>query len=266
MDTQLSTAEPRPKQSAAIAAGLVYARLHMRVLPLAAGQKVPCIKDWSRKASDDPGVVAQWVADFSAANIGWAMGGGLVGLDFDTKTGGMETLARIEAKRGALPRTVEARTPSGGRHFVYRTGLPVPNAVGVLPGLDLRGAGGQLVVAPSRTAAGLYRWVNPPWTTAVAPAPAWFPALLSMARPRSKRISDDQWVELLSSLAEGRRNEGLTRIAGHLFSVTTSGLAGQLVRVINAQCCRPCLDDGEVETIIRSIGARDAARYAVEQS
>jgi len=99
-------------------------------------------------------------------NIGLRMGrqtdgSFLVALDLD---GPRETIADLESKHGRLPDTLTAQTPRGA-HFVYRwnEALPKPkNQISLLGAhLDVRSAGGQIAVAPSRHfTGGRYRWTN----------------------------------------------------------------------------------------------------------
>jgi hypothetical protein len=87
-------------------------------------------------------------------------------LDVDPRNGG-------QVPEG-LPDTVQAATPSGGRHFLFKMAPGIANSAGKLgPGLDIRGIGGQILVYPSKTNAGAYRWVRAPWDVAIADAPEW---------------------------------------------------------------------------------------------
>lgn len=97
-------------------------------------------------------------------------------LDIDPAKGGAESLAALESQHGPLPATWTQRTGSGGTHYLFS--LPdftVTNTVErVGKGIDTRGVGGQIVVAPSVTAKGPYSWASGPWgSTPLAPAPAW---------------------------------------------------------------------------------------------
>lgn len=161
---------------------LAYARAGWRVIPIVPGEKRPAIPDWPNAASTDPNVIAAWWHDDPARNVGLVTGAasGFFVLDVDLATGGAESLAALEATHGPLPETCEAITGSGGRHLLFTyPGFPVSNSAGRLgPGLDIRGDGGQIVVAPSRTAKGPYRWRR---FCAPVPAPAW---LLDLLRTR----------------------------------------------------------------------------------
>lgn len=148
-------------------AALIYASGGWAVLPDEPNGKRPILKGWQNEATTDLTTIAQWVEKYPRANIGVATGSksGFFVLDVDPRNGGRESMARLIAKHGPLPRTVEARTGSGGSHYLFK--LPdflVGNSSGTIaPGVDIKGEAGQIVVAPSVTAQGAYQWVIPPW-------------------------------------------------------------------------------------------------------
>lgn len=152
--------------------------------------KHPRIANWAEAATSDAATIAEWIARYPAANVGIATGAasGIWVLDVDPDNDGPATLAALVAEHGPLPVTAEQRTGSGGSHYLFS--LPdfdVANSAGKLGrGLDVRGNGGQIVVAPSVSAKGPYRWVRPPWETAPAPAPAWLLELLRRRPPRAQ--------------------------------------------------------------------------------
>lgn len=88
-------------------------------------------------------------------------GRGLVVIDID---GPRELLATLEAEAGEpFPPTLTARTGSGGLHLFYwlRDGIEVRNTQGLVPHVDIRGYGGQVVAAPSLHLSGNhYQWLN----------------------------------------------------------------------------------------------------------
>jgi hypothetical protein len=151
--------------------------------------KHPVGTEWQKRATSDQARVRELFAG-PEHNIGLATGAvsGCFVLDVDVGDGkhGDETLAALEIKNGEIPRTTTARTGSGGLHlFFQHPGFEVTGSCGKLgPGLDLRGDGNQVLVAPSvHASGGRYEWVDglDPWTTPPAPAPQW---LLDLMRPR----------------------------------------------------------------------------------
>jgi RecA/RadA recombinase len=83
-------------------------------------------------------------------NLGMLTGNGLVAIDVDLYHSG--AVDSIEALYDlGLPReTVTAITGRGGRHLLYRTKAQVPSrALEGYPGIDVKGEGGMIVVAPS---------------------------------------------------------------------------------------------------------------------
>lgn len=166
-----NSSNPAPAQGAPTLspngrAALIYARLGHAVLPDAPGGKRPLIVDWVNRASRDPERISELWTATPDANVGLATGHTFFALDVDPRNGGVVP--------EGLPRTPQASTPSGGSHFLFNPIPGLTNSAGKLgPGLDIRGEGGQIVVAPSSTAAGSYRWVVAPWDCPLADAPAW---------------------------------------------------------------------------------------------
>ena len=118
--------------------------------------KHPRLNDWVKDASDDPDQVQTWWAKWPKANIGILCGNGLYVLDVDPKNGGDESLERL----GSLPRTFMVATPTGGRHFYFKTDLGLRNSAGKLGrGLDTRGEGGFIVGPGSVRKMGAYKIV-----------------------------------------------------------------------------------------------------------
>jgi hypothetical protein len=150
--------------------------------------KHPLYENWQKIPIRDPGVwqaIAGWRAERGiATNVGLATGrpSGVFALDVDPKNGGLETLREYEAKGWRLPPTWEQRTGGDGLHclFTMPADFEPTNATGSLgPGLDIRGTGGQIVLAPSVTDKGAYEvlrdevpWAGPWWLLdAIRPAP-----------------------------------------------------------------------------------------------
>lgn len=144
--------------------------------------KHPRLANWVDEASSDAKVIAGWISDYPDANIGVATGAIFFALDVDPAAGGVDTLARLCSEHGPLPITPAQRTGSGGTHYLFQPVARLRNSVCKLGlGLDIRAAGGQIVLAPSVSAKGSYQWIRPPWDIPIAPAPDWLLDLLRVA-------------------------------------------------------------------------------------
>lgn len=145
-----------------------------------------------KDASVDPDVVTRWWREAPWANIGVTTGAvsGLAVLDVDVIKGGDESLFDLERTHGKLPETVMALTGAGGYHYLFAhpgNGVRVKNSVDNLgAGLDIRGDGGYIVVAPSLHIQGRqYAWEESckPLVTPIVPMPGW---LLDRVRDTQK--------------------------------------------------------------------------------
>lgn len=163
-----NVANSTPKDKREIAISL--AERGFRVFPLVVDGRKPAVANWPERTSSDPAIVARFWSDDTGApkhyNIGIATGQGLVVLDFDCKNGkaGMATLDAWDGIPGELPRSLRARTASGGVH-VYLSApenVDLRNTVDKLePGVDVRAYHGY-VIAPGSTIGELtYEWLTP---------------------------------------------------------------------------------------------------------
>lgn len=197
--------------------------------------KHPRTKAGVKDATDNVETVSEWWSTWPDAHVGVATGApsGVWVLDVDDgpDVNGSADLAALEERHGRLPATLEARTGSGGRHFVWRM-TPATEALrnrarlkidGRTTGLDVRATGGYVVVAPSgHESGGVYQWTRrmepveaPGWLlgllTAPAPAPAPSPApALPLASGGDRvarylgRLVEDQVSRILGAPAGGR--------------------------------------------------------------
>lgn len=96
--------------------------------------------------------IRAWWTQWPEANIGFATGqqSGAIVLDVDPRHGGDESMSQVEAMGDTPIKTMESLTGGGGRHLFFgHPGTPVKNRIGILPGLDVRGDGGYVLVPPS---------------------------------------------------------------------------------------------------------------------
>jgi RNA polymerase sigma factor (sigma-70 family) len=118
--------------------------------------KHPHIKEWRTAASNHIETVTAWFARWPDANVGLVTGDAFDVIDIDGEVG----IASMKQALGpdelaALRATFHVRTgraEAGWHYYVAPTGLR--NGAGLLPGVDLRAAGGYVVAPPSLHASG----------------------------------------------------------------------------------------------------------------
>jgi hypothetical protein len=118
--------------------------------------------DAATTSSDE---IEYWWGMYPNANIAIATGeiSDLIVLDVDVGDGkpGLENLAILEAKFGALPRSCVARSGGNGRHiYMAAGGKSVRCSAGtVATAIDIRGHRGYIIAPPSRHISGnTYKW------------------------------------------------------------------------------------------------------------
>ncbi|MBI4522147.1 MAG: bifunctional DNA primase/polymerase [Gemmatimonadetes bacterium] len=237
-------------------AALSYLERGWSVLPVGACKRplIPWREYQTRRPS--PEQVRTWYAAYPEAGVGMVTGAvsGVFVLDLDAP----DWRALGERCRGVLPRTPIARTGRGWHLFFRHPGAPVPNRVGVLPGVDVRGDGGFVVLAPSLHPSGRrYEWRVSPDEAAVSEAPGWVWEVLDAPPPAPP--ADQGGV-----FEPGTRNASLFRVAR---SLRASGLSseaiGAAVYAENAARCRPPLAALEVAGIVRNaLRLPDSPEYA----
>lgn len=149
-------------------AALMYAERGWRIVPVhnvvngkcSCKQKAECRtpgkhprqSGWTNRCSANVETIRRWWKQWPTANIGIVTGtpSGIMVLDFDEKNGGLKTLAGLKHEFPELANTFRVKTGGGGIHLYFQ--LPagsVGNAVGVLPGMDIRGDNGMAIAAGS---------------------------------------------------------------------------------------------------------------------
>ena len=143
--------------------------------------KHPIFDAWPTMATANRGTIQRWWRVWNGlCNFGWKMGTQFVALDLDRKHGndGIATLHQLEAEHGPLPRSLSASTPTGGGHIAFRIpeGLRLKATPKWRPGIDIRAGNSYIVIEPSITPNGQYRWwafdepaVPPQWLLDILP-------------------------------------------------------------------------------------------------
>lgn len=139
---------------------------------------------WQERATSDPEVIARWIRLWNGlCNFGWVMSDDYVALDLDEKEGrnGIQTLKNLEHEYGSLPRSCCASTPTGGGHIVLKVpeewrGRLRPSGKDWRSGIEVRAGSSYIVVEPSRTHLGQYRFwqfdrpgICPDWLLGMLP-------------------------------------------------------------------------------------------------
>jgi hypothetical protein len=279
------------RSQALLSAALSYAKRGWQVVPLhsprnsrcscrreicASPAKHPRTKHGLKDATTDEAPIRRWWTLWRDANLGVCTGAasGLVVVDVDAAHGGEDSLADLERRYGALPKTVMARTGGGGRHLLFaHPGVPIRNKVQVagLPGLDVRGDGGYIVAPPSvHISRRAYAWdpAGDPDRVSLAPLPAWLLAFLQ-ATPAGLKPSKtpEAWRELVAQGAgEGARNVTIASLAGYLLHRGVDPLVTlELLQAWNAARNKPPLSAEEVAQVVESIAGREYRRRQGKQ-
>jgi hypothetical protein len=222
-------------------AALAYASRGLCVLPLRG--KKPMFENWPETATTDPKIVRQWWTQFPSSNIGIATGirSRCFVVDLDPRHGGDQEWDSLRMQHPGVLDTLTDITGGGGKHIWFRyPNFTVGNYAGILPGIDIRGTGGQVVVPPSIHPEthiryewdGLREWYEQP----IAEAPEW---LLDLLRPKPN--APGKHTELLLKIPHGTQHHTLLSLAGKLraMGLTADEMLPTLLKVNQGRCERP---------------------------
>ena len=238
-------------------------------------KKHPLTEHGYLDATTDTDIINEMFSRSGVAGIGMPTGpvSGLLVIDRDRKNGvdGIAACKDLEADLGPLPETLQQRTGSGGDQlfFTYPAGAEIPCSAGKIgPGIDVRSAGGYVIIPPSRNEAGAYAWLN-----RLQPAPlpqAWIDRLAktpkaeqpkpcptitaTLSTPYGAAAIEKECRELAAMLPDTGRNARLNQAA---FAAGQLVAGGELVEseALTAleQAAAACgLDEIETQKTIRS--------------
>ncbi len=170
-------------------AALEYASLGFRMIPLAG--KTPFLERWTQRGTTCPHQLISWFEAWPDKNLGILTGDGFIVLDVDPKNGGTRSFRKFLIGR-RLTDTATALTGSGGHHYLFKVdpALRIGNINGLMPGIDIKGEGGQFVAEPSvhPTTGREYVWLRTP-RQGIAEAPNW---LVNLLRGHVRRTGSEK--------------------------------------------------------------------------
>lgn len=231
-------------------AALVYARNGWSVIPVQPKGKVPLVP-WqaftSQRATEEQ--INAWWSETPDANVGLVTGvvSGLVAVDIDPDRGG-----QARPIYGEAPTSLIAKTGGGGYHLFYKhPGGRVGNQV-TPEGIDVRGDGGFVVVAPSVHSSGSsYEWVRSGSAGATLPRTLFAP-------PDDESTHGDpgegNWITMaLRGVGDGNRNNTCAKLAGYFEKQRLPlDIANQLAQNWNLRNSPPKPRD-EIDRTVRSV-------------
>jgi hypothetical protein len=229
-------------------AALEYARNGIPVFPIRPKGKIPAVR-WGTEATTDPEQINLWWSENAEFNIGIPTGAksGITVLDFDTPE------AWAFGQTEGIPLSPTVRTGKGYHVYCrYQEGVRNFQKRADLPGIDLRGEGGLVVVPPSIHESGaVYTWLDGKTLIdlPLGDLPGWV-----LPRTYGEKVALE---DILCGVAEGGRNNALARLVGAWLS---EGMDHQkLIETANAWNSknRPPLGMTEVLTTVTSIYKRE---------
>lgn len=263
---------------------LTYAlKMNWKVFPCKR-DKTPLTVNGFKNASSDQGQVTEMWQEHPEASIGLPTGpdNGVWVLDIDLKSGGFESLAKLEEQHGPLPETLKQKTGGGGAQYVWKwNGREIRNSAGkIAPGIDVRGNGGYVILPPSgHPSGGTYEWLT---KKTPIEAPDWLAELAAKkeeAAPQSRvpgmsskygEAALARELVKLSSAVEGSRNQTLNECAYSIGQLVAGGeLNGlQAETALYGVAVSIGLQGKESRNTIRSAfqGAASAPRTAPESN
>lgn len=239
---------------------LKYIALGWHIFPIKPGTKRPYegthgVKD----ATNDEAIVRVWWTENPDAGIGLACGKAsgvyAVDIDLDEAKGinGYESLAEFPK----IPDTICQETPRGGIHILFSAEIPPANKNSFRLGIDIRGEGYYILLAPSIHPNGKqYEWEQgrSPWDV----KPAEYPDFLRPEPMKGKTATVtimDELAEVPPSTGESRSTEPQPAAMGHetLYGgkggVSEPGPAGVLTAPSEIVVVSELPEDGTATTI-----------------
>lgn len=180
--------------------------------------KHPRTRNGLKDATSDLDQLRAWYQANPHVNWGLATGAvsGVFVVDIDQSKGGYDSFDEFEQRYSdePIPPTLRANTGGGGQHIFFDyPGTHVGNRVNWLPGVDIRGDGGYVILPPGNHVSGrLYSWRN--WGSKTLSAPGYLlRAVAGGGGGGGSGVPLASSDELLAGIEEGSRDDMIFRAA-----------------------------------------------------
>jgi hypothetical protein len=246
--------------SAVLSAAIQYADAGYPVFPCIPGGKRPLTARGFHDASTNVDQIESWWTENPTANIAIPMAG-LFCVDVDGPQNSWPGINRQQS----LEIASMATTPRGGRHFLFRQ----PDGKEwrcteskLAPNVDTRADGGYIVVSPSVTDVGQYRWITELEPRDRLPLPPdWLIAAIDdLGAVRTNRSI--AWSE--NKIPHGVRHSTLVSLGGGMrrMGMSQSEIEAALWRV-NIERCDSAGTQDEIAAIARGVAKYEPDQIAV---
>ncbi len=264
------------KHSATRDAAVAYAKRGWRVFPCRPRSKAPATKNGFKDASSDPAVVEEIFSGRADCNVAVATGEGskIWALDLDPGYDADTKFVKLVRDNGGLPPTLRQSTPRGGEHYLFRcNGREIKNRakIGDEP-IDVRGTGGYIVLAPSKTEDGEYLIVDE--NAPILDAPPWLVEYViardsadsSLTQGNLQFTIEDLDLATAPGVAKGGRHDRALKLIGSAFGEGRDLITVGQQAIAWAGRCKPPMDDEDVLKIVQDIGKKQGAKVDVIES
>jgi hypothetical protein len=246
-------------------AALEYREAGLHPIPISPRGKRPAIPSWKPYQDTMPTVeeITAWWTLMPDANIALIMGRGIFAVDVDGEEGEKALHAAIDG----FPMLKGPRSKTARGWHCFFAGQEIPDRIGLLPKVDIRGVG-YVVVPPSIHESGhVYTWERP----IDGPLPTAHPKLYDMIRSApvstASGLGGIDWLtQALVGVGEGGRDSTCTRLAGYLLGRGLSQDATDLILQMWAERCVPPFPPDQVSKCVESIAKREGAPEAPPHS
>ncbi len=256
------------KHELTLVQAITYARMGWPVFPCKHfGDRVksPATLHGFKDATTDETQIIEWWTNNPKALIGVATGkkAGFWVVDVDMKKGhnGEKSLRDNYGNELFTEATLIQKTPTGGKHILFKWNddRPVGCGTDLLDGIDIRGEGGYIIVAPS----GYYindKWAVYEWNTddfIISEAPEWAYQLTQLNTLSGSEKSSLDLTAVMSGIPEGQRDEQIYKYVCHLAAREVPiDIAIGFVKQAGLLCRPPFNPVDLEEKLIRAYGAK----------